>query len=474
MRLKQMFYLNRRGVTLAEVIIATGISVLGFTVFFSGLNSVMTVKSKIDSFRGLQNFQDELIGHLNSPPAWGQTINDINNAALSCLRTGTDCSGQGGSFVVRNQKGDIFYDPDTQGLNRDGTVCASPGVGTCTYKIDVRWTPVCGTSGCVKPIVQFQTTIVQLSSQSPDSNSIGLLNARVNQNFAGNSLRSACEAINGSFDPLTGECAMALGGECPNSPVQQVVTGITSTMMKICKPIYHSAQCGSDFYFSGIRTDGSPYCIPKECCVVDFCSGLDLYRRQADCSNVLIQANTGACGGAPAPPPPTTTDGTSDGSDGGAPPPPPPTDGSDGGAPPPPPTTSSDGTASDGTSSDGTSSDGTSSDGGGAPPPPPPTGASDGTSSDGTASDGTSGAPPPPPTFTKPDGSSDGSVDGTTPDGAPVDGSSGPPPPPPPPPPTADPYMPIDGGGGDGGGDGCGGGDGGDGCGDGGGGDGGE
>lgn len=96
-----------------------------------------------------------LTSHLQNDQAWLNTINDVSNTSLECLRNGVSCPLTVNPIAhIKNAADANAVDSATgQGFNMNGTPCTgyvSGGNPECPFRVEVSWQPTC-TGACVNP-----------------------------------------------------------------------------------------------------------------------------------------------------------------------------------------------------------------------------------------------------------------------------------------------------------------------------------
>lgn len=152
---------NNFGFTLTEMVISSGLSLLlvsGLVYLlsvYSDLQKAMLNKSSVKSVHEL--IEDSL----NRDCSWSNTVQDVLNASMTCLRDGSNCSGQSGSILkLRDTTNTLVLDNTaaTSGFDPNGNDCNTfdedDGNDECPLRIDLEWQAMCSGS-CETPQVEI-------------------------------------------------------------------------------------------------------------------------------------------------------------------------------------------------------------------------------------------------------------------------------------------------------------------------------
>ena len=112
MRLK-----SQLGMTIVEVVIATGIALAGFAALTKLTVNGIQQRKKIEIKTSMSQVVNNLRAAITNDTSWANSINaTANDSALGCLResnpTGCDDgpSGNGGPFALYDVAGNLLYD----------------------------------------------------------------------------------------------------------------------------------------------------------------------------------------------------------------------------------------------------------------------------------------------------------------------------------------------------------------------------
>lgn len=164
--------IRNKGFTLVEVLVVIGIAAFGILVVMS----TAQLSNKTVTESSIRNSADAIRRNytmtLNNPTAWQNTVNDLTNASLACIRTNTPCPAAGGPFRLRNAANNLVYDPVTSasnGFSPSGAPCNTfslAGNDACPLRLDLAWSPICppAPTPCVGAQVQIQARMLYRNS----------------------------------------------------------------------------------------------------------------------------------------------------------------------------------------------------------------------------------------------------------------------------------------------------------------------
>ena len=169
-----------KGFTMIEAVVC--VAVLGITMMFaiSSINVVVRNKQSMLISTSINSVRQSLISAIQNPQSWSFTVQDLTNrsASMACLYKNQDLSAADCSsvsitpnwpqFIVKDSSDQPFYDPTNptkgfslKGLQTCNTFVPNPGAGdpNCPLRADVRWRPVCPTTGiCRWPNIEVRIT----------------------------------------------------------------------------------------------------------------------------------------------------------------------------------------------------------------------------------------------------------------------------------------------------------------------------
>lgn len=163
-----MPFKNRFGFGILEVMIGAALlmtSILG-ALFISGINATTASDNPISI--GIEIARSSIVNVLQNDQAWRETVQDVTNVSLDCIRNSTDCfsgSPAGGAFILKDAANSVAYDglSTTAGFTIQGSQCNTfdpvQGNPLCPIHFDLRWEALCDSSPCINPPIRVTGTI---------------------------------------------------------------------------------------------------------------------------------------------------------------------------------------------------------------------------------------------------------------------------------------------------------------------------
>ena len=156
------------GMTLVEIMIAMGL----VGVISLGIMSMMTQMNKAQlrstAITQAQMLRQNFYEIVNNPVAWNNTVKDIINSNLACLRINADCVAEQDPekprpFVLKDPSDKIFYnglDP-TSGFSVGGTPCTAFPSDGCSFHVELSWKAFCQPNiPCLGPSIEVSGKVI--------------------------------------------------------------------------------------------------------------------------------------------------------------------------------------------------------------------------------------------------------------------------------------------------------------------------
>ncbi len=160
---KSLFKNSKSGFTLVEFIAAGTIIFIGAMLTSSILLTSSQMQTSLSSKSGVSQFKQQLMDILLSQKNWETTLyHPSNSTTFSCILTGADCLGAGGSFMAFQGNNSLFYDPASYGVKTNGLACAnfSQDSTDCFIRYVMVWSPICpSNSTCINPRIKVTGTL---------------------------------------------------------------------------------------------------------------------------------------------------------------------------------------------------------------------------------------------------------------------------------------------------------------------------
>lgn len=278
------FILNQSGFTIIQSLIAVSILSAGTAGVMGIGNQVLKIKKTADIHRGASKFRSLLVDTLSTSNSWEATVANPGNTNLDCLKRtsanplGTDCRGEGGSFVIYNGNEIMIYDPSDVAIRKNGFTISgmycsdfngSPGMGndSCPFRYDVEWFPLCPPlpDTCLDPEVRIVGKLSFNASLNFDIEYVnsGRYNFDFVRDIATNTIKTSCNSLGGVLDSATGNCKLPLEQNCSSlHGPGWVMVGVESRgnlrNTIICKP--YIKLCPAGTVMVGL-SGGSPQCV---------------------------------------------------------------------------------------------------------------------------------------------------------------------------------------------------------------------
>lgn len=291
---------QNRGFTLVEIMVATGILLVGTMGLMTFVSAVKQMKTKTDTAELLIAKRAALMNVINSPKAWSQVVADGSNPSLACLRyndsTSSNPGAQHAACDVSSAKGylnisDGTLDADgtrlylastsaTKGFDLQGATCNNfddtSGSGTCPYKYKVYWQAACsnGASSCNNPLVRISLQL-DYKPTAALKKSIGDISAaKYNANFIrgnmlDNSMVNFCNAAGGTYNAVGDTCTLSMFGKsCGPGMAIQGINPVDNTMVcaRFAADLVGKTWCGPNEILRGLDISGNPVCTDNGCC----------------------------------------------------------------------------------------------------------------------------------------------------------------------------------------------------------------
>ena len=163
--------LQQAGFGLIEALVAVAALSIAVTTSMSLIKISNNASADVSLALSLQVIRANVINAIRDDQAWYNTSQDVNNAAMACLRGGTDCAGQGGDIVLRDSANNILYDArmPTSGFDGQGVQCSGyddvNGNYQCPIHLNLTWQSICNSSPCVNPTIVVTAQFKVMTSE---------------------------------------------------------------------------------------------------------------------------------------------------------------------------------------------------------------------------------------------------------------------------------------------------------------------
>lgn len=265
--------MSRRGLSLVEVIIASGVlGLLGMAIATLFLNT-LKLQQNFELKSSLTSLQSSIRSTIQDEASWLKTVQNPGGAAgdsLSCLRDlPYDCSSQFADAAkpfqlqkLLSASGLTIVDGSSagNGFTAKGERCDSydevDGNDACPIRVKVTWEPL---TSSTLPTVAVQAKFEYKPKTFGLALNIAKYNFTEKKPGVVNSVESSCESLGGTFDSTTNTCSLPPLGSCPDG---SIVTGFNSDGSKICKKINTllGADCPEGQMVVGFDKDGKQIC----------------------------------------------------------------------------------------------------------------------------------------------------------------------------------------------------------------------
>lgn len=259
--------MNNRGLSLVELLVYTGLSMVVLLGGFSLLKLSTGMQTTSSTFSSLQDARNLILEKYKNNASFQQTFNAPQNAAaFGCLKNKTSCAGRGADFTLLDENGArvLFAAAagSSEGLNRSGAVCsgfnAVSGNDACPFSYRTYWVPRC-TGLCMNPVVELRA---ELRFKSATDLKVPLNVASYDIIFVKKDLRAklteTCQSIGGSPGP-DNTCILGLAG--PPCPPHHYIVGFTNQGQKICRHL-PGYKCPTGQVLLGVNSVGTAICGP--------------------------------------------------------------------------------------------------------------------------------------------------------------------------------------------------------------------
>lgn len=255
------YKINRKGFTLVEVMVASGIVVTAIAAALGVIQYSYQFKKSIQSADRIEQYRERVMNSINSTQGWLKTI-DANN--ISCLQ-----AGNGGCTSTLLQEISV-WDGSSTGKRLSGL--GSQNIGQtaqleecnyldadCPFRYLVRWIPLCDTAACLNPLIRISGILEVKDSMAkavpyPKQYDFEFMRGINNVNS-----KVQCDNLGGSLDLVTNRCT--LPGNGPPCPTGWIVSQVQTSGQITCSP-YVEISCPAGTYAKGINPDGTPICNP--------------------------------------------------------------------------------------------------------------------------------------------------------------------------------------------------------------------
>ena len=257
---------NNRGISILELLLASGISVIVIAVASVPIINQIKMQKKVESFYWLSQTRAEIVASLKKKSVLDAAILSNLNPSLDCLRpkvTGStnssNCKDQGGNvYQLLSQAGAVLIGNTsaTAGFTEGGKVCNTYSATSvdCPFRFELTWQPICPAVGtCFNPDISFRGT-VEVADK---------FKAQVNpdhyrfQWILPTSERSdiVCNT-SGVGTGTSGDCKLKIEQTCPTNTF---LVGFNKNGEPNCDPMVASS-CADPLVLQGFDSDGKIMC----------------------------------------------------------------------------------------------------------------------------------------------------------------------------------------------------------------------
>lgn len=263
------YLLSQKGITLVELVIFSGISVLVLLMSVALLTSSKKVNQEMTSFVELIDVLNDIQNNLRSDNAFEKTLTDPQNAAVfSCYNNNQDCAGAGGEFALFSEDGKLYEfagNPaqPSKGLSSLGGVCndfnSAGGSNSCPFRYRLSWSPSCPATGsCLNPLIQVSVKLDYKPKDNPIQINENAYTFSIYKTSFRAKLVENCAAVGGVYTPALRNCVMPFQGPCPP---HQYIIGFDANGQKKCRYL-KGFKCKHGQVLLGVDATGNAVCGP--------------------------------------------------------------------------------------------------------------------------------------------------------------------------------------------------------------------
>ena len=160
-----------RGLTLIELLIATGVLAVALMLIANMAMQLTSISHKTTEKTEIESFRKQIINTVTDPNAWAQTYTSGTSGQyaggnMGCiLNNTTSCpAGQMQPFALLDGAGNLVYDglSASEGFTPLGLRCTTfdtnNATSNCFYHYALTWTAVCNGS-CINPVVKVSAQL---------------------------------------------------------------------------------------------------------------------------------------------------------------------------------------------------------------------------------------------------------------------------------------------------------------------------
>ncbi|MFN7729316.1 MAG: type II secretion system protein, partial [Bdellovibrio sp.] len=266
-----LYVLNdRRGFSLVEILVSLGLLGILITGGATVLVTGQKMAGAVQASTVVEQYQSRISAALKSNGAL-ELMATANSWACLKTRNGSDCPSLAPNteqpLTIVEGNGTVLAKADgSVGFTVGGVACSPFGGDSCPYRYQVFLTKICHSASCSSAQFLVRGLLTDFygaafsTSWAPDSGFRLILGPVVLTS------ESLCLAMNGIVDPVTGNCTLALGADCPDG---QKIVGISASTNTIeCSPLYEGGpyECLDDEKLS-IDENGNVRCSPLNCSI---------------------------------------------------------------------------------------------------------------------------------------------------------------------------------------------------------------
>lgn len=176
--------MTNRGFTITSLSVGVGIGMLSLSLLGLGIKMSNESMERIRIHSTLTDVSQDIRDYIVDDVSWDNTVKDIENVSMECLRTGVDCSGQTVPSMLKliTTNNLLYYNaiPVTSGFTVDGILCnsySSAGNNDCPIRVELMWNAVCSALKCVNPDIFISVNFIY--NPDPNSKRANLVNTSV-------------------------------------------------------------------------------------------------------------------------------------------------------------------------------------------------------------------------------------------------------------------------------------------------------
>jgi len=184
-RVKVKSILHRQeGFTLMSVMAGVGLTAFYLLILTQGLNMAGNASKRVSLHKTFVEISNNVITFVNRDQSWKNTVSDLANTNMRCLRIVKDCTPQitPSPFILKDLQNSIYINSisPSSGFTKKGIPCntySTSGNNDCPIRATVEWSAECDAGDCIFPNVRV--TLKFYYTPDPTSNRQNLVNPNV-------------------------------------------------------------------------------------------------------------------------------------------------------------------------------------------------------------------------------------------------------------------------------------------------------